>query len=278
MRTRLIVATAVVVLAALVGTLAYARLDNPEGAPYMNATVTAEDLVELSEARVFFAHQSVGVNVLDGVAAVYTEHDLLPLPVAEVTADDHVGAGLSHIRIGENGDPIGKIEAFDAMLRAGLGDQVDVAILKLCYSDIRAGDDIDTVFTTYRDTLAALRQDYPGVTFVAATVPLNVKRDTVAVVKGWLGRGDKYGPEHNALREELNAMLREEYASSGLLFDVAAIESTAPDGDRITGRHDGKLYYALDRAYASDRGHLNAAGAQAAAEGFLAVLAEAARR
>lgn len=278
MRTRLIVASAVIIVAALVGSLAYARFDNPEGVPYVSATVTAEDLVELSEVRVFFAHQSVGVNVLDGVAAVYEEHDLQALPVAEVTGGDHAGAGVSHIRIGENGDPIGKIEAFDAMVRGGLGDQIDLAVLKLCYTDIRAGDDVDAIFAAYRDTLAALTQDYPDVTFVAATVPLNVKRDTVATLKGWLGRGDKYGPEHNALREELNTMLREEYASTGLLFDVAAIESTAPDGDRITGRYGGKLYYALDRAYASDRGHLNAAGAYVAAEGFLAVLAEAARR
>lgn len=278
MRTRLTVVAAVLVIGALVGGFAYVRTDNPEGVPYMGATVSAEDLVELSEASVFFAHQSVGRNVLDGVPAVYGEHDLPALPVAEIAAGDGTGAGISHLRIGTNGDPLGKIQAFDAMVRGGLGDQIDVAVLKLCYSDIRQGHDIDEVFAAYRDTLAALQRDYPDVTFVAATVPLNVKRDTVATLKGWLGRGDKYGPEHNVLREELNALIREEYAGSGLLFDIAAIESTAPGGDRITGRHDGKVYYALDRAYASDHGHLNAVGAQAVAEGFLAVLAEAASR
>lgn len=275
MRKRLTIIGAAVLAVALVTAFAYIRIDNPEGEPYMNPTVTDAQLVDVSEATVFFAHQSVGVNVLDGVTTVYQGHGLPALPVAETTGGGAPGAGLLHIRIGKNGDPLGKIAAFDSMIRNGLGDDIDVAILKLCYADVRRGDDVDAIFTAYRDTLAALQRDYPDVTFVAATVPLNVKRSPVDTVKVWLGRANRLDPEHNTLREQLNTMLRNEYADTGLLFDVAALESTSPDGSRITGRHDGKLYYALDKAYASDSGHLNTVGAARVAEGFLAVLATA---
>lgn len=275
MRRRLMIMVAAAGAVALVAAFAYVRLDNPTGEAYTNPTVTDEQLQEVAGATVFFAHQSVGVNVVDGIAAVYGDHDLAALPVANIADGQTADSGLLDLRIGENGDPHGKIAAFDAMIRDGLGQDVDVAMLKLCYVDIRDGADIDAIFDDYRDTIAALQQDYPATRFVAATVPLNTKRDSVATIKGWLGRGDRYGPEHNALRERLNEMLRAEYTGSGALFDIAAIESTAPDGDRSTGRHGGTVYYALDQSYASDHGHLNEAGAVAAAQGFLAVVSEA---
>lgn len=275
MRKRLMILGAAVVVVALVAAFAYLRIDNPEGEAFMRPTVTDEQLENVSEATVFFAHQSVGGNVLDGIASVYADHGVPTPSVTEVGAGDVADADLLHVRIGTNGDPLGKIDAFSSMIRSGLGDEVDVAMLKLCYADVRDGADVDTIFAAYRDTIAALQRDYPEVRFVAATVPLYTKRGPVATLKGWLGRGDKYGPEHNALREHLNAMIRAEYATSGALFDIAAIESTAPDGDRITGRHNGQLYYALDQGYASDRGHLNETGAAAAAEGFVVTVSEA---
>lgn len=275
MRKRLIKTGAAVVLVALIAVFAYVRIDNPEGEPHMNPTATDGQLKEVGGATVLFAHQSVGVNVLDGISAVYQAQGLPAPSITDLSDGAASTGGLMHVRIGANGDPLGKIAAFDAMIRSGLGDEVDVAMLKLCYADVRAGANIAAVFAAYRDTIASLQRDYPDVTFVAATVPLNVKRDPIATIKGWLGRGDNYGPEHNVLREELNELLREEYAASGLLFDVAATESTTPSGERITGRHGGRTYYALDRAYASDRGHLNESGALVAAHAFLVVVARA---
>ena len=275
MLRRLTILAAAATAVVLVAAFTYVRIDNPDGEAHVNPTVTDEQLTDASEATVFFAHQSVGVNVVDGIAAVYANHDVPTPAVVDVTDGQTADAGLLHLRIGTNGDPHGKIHAFDAMIRDGLGDDVDVAMLKLCYVDIRDGADIDAIFTDYRDTIAALQHDYPQTSFVAATVPLNTKRDPVATLKGWLGRGDRYGAEHNALREQLNAMIRAEYAGAGALFDIAAIESTAPDGNRSTGRHRGTVYYALDQGYASDHGHLNEAGAVAAAQGFLSVVSEA---
>jgi hypothetical protein len=47
--------------------------------------------------------------------------------------------------------------------------------------------------------------------------------------------------------------------------DLAAIESTKPDGTRVSGRYDNQGYFALYDGYASDVGHLNAVGSKIAA-------------
>lgn len=175
--------------------------------PYLRPTPAHEVLENVTAARVFFAHQSVGMNILDGVRAVYQSQHL-PTPhfvdVAAAGSDDN----LLHTRIGTNGDPFGKIREFDTVVRTGLSAQVDVAILKLCYADVRVGTDVQGVLIAYIDTLAALQRDYPATAFVAVTVPLTVKRSPRGAVKGWLGRGDRLGPEHNTAREEFNARLR----------------------------------------------------------------------
>lgn len=262
-------------ITALAGGYVFVR-NNPSADPYHPPSASSEDLTRVSDARVLFAHQSVGGNVLGGIPAVYAAHDL-PAPEFVELSEAESQDSLVHLRIGENGDPLGKIEAFDSLIRDGLGDELDVAILKLCYADVHEGTDIDAIFTAYRSTLAALQQDYPDVTFVAATVPLQVKRGPLGTAKALVGHGDHLGPEHNALREQLNARLRAEYADTNVFFDIASIESTTRDGDRVTGRYDGGLYFALDKAYAKDPGHLNEAGAGLAAESFLAVIATSLR-
>jgi lysophospholipase L1-like esterase len=68
--------------------------------------------------------------------------------------------------------------------------------------------------------------------------------------------------------------MRAEYGSTGRLVDVAALESTTPDGRRVSGTADGQDYFALYEGYASDNGHLNATGGQVVAQGLLSVLAD----
>lgn len=247
--------------------------DRPvDGEAYDRPTVTQEDLLTVNETRVFFAHQSVGGNILDGLPHVYQAHGLATPRVVEL-ADADLQDRLVHTRVGKNGDPLGKIRAFDSLLREGLGDTVDVAVLKLCYSDVRDETDIDAVFDAYTTTLSTLQRDFPDVSFVAATVPLSTQRSHKENLKELLGRGNRYGAEHNVARERFNALLRAEYTSPGALFDVAAIESTAPDGTRVAAVHRGSPYYSLAQEYAKDPGHLNDAGGAAAAEGLLSAIA-----
>ncbi len=147
-------------------------------------------------------------------------------------------------------------------MRGGMGRQVDVALMKFCYVDITTGTDVDALFARNRDTMGALERDFPNVTFIHVTVPLTT-------VSG--------GQAENVARERLNALIRGEYAGRHL-FDLAAIESTKPDGTRVSGRYDNQGYFALYDGYASDVGHLNAVGSKIAATAFLDAIAQASRK
>ena len=141
------------------------------------------------------------------------------------------GGFVGHAFIGENEKPLLKIQDFDAKMRSGIGQQVDVAMMKLCYVDITSNTDVGALFATYRKTIAALERDFPKVTFVHVTVPLMTEQGQLSKLKSRLTGSSRYGPAENVARERLNALIRREYAG-GHLFDLAAVESTAPDGSR----------------------------------------------
>jgi lysophospholipase L1-like esterase len=182
--------------------------------------------------------------------------EIAPGETTVVPAD----GALVHALIGENRHPVGKLKNFDATLRGGLAEQVDVAALKFCYIDIRWNSDVEDLFARYQDTLAQLESDYPQVRFVHMTVPLTTGpygvRDHLKVL---VGRDD------NAARERYNDLMREAYGEEQL-FDLARLEATEPDGSVREQQLFG--------GYSSDGAHLNAAGSeQIAAElvGFLAL-------
>jgi hypothetical protein len=212
------------------------------------SAITPEVLTDAAQTKVFFGHQSVGYNVLDGVRGLYASGGVSTPPIVTAVPAGTEGGFVAHQTVGTNGDPASKIAAFDNAVRGGIGDKVDVALMKLCYVDISANTDVNAVFAKYRNTLSGLQRDFPDVTFLHTTVPLTT--DT---------------PADNANREKLNAMIRSTYG--GQLFDLAAAESTTPAGIRVSGLYPG---------YASDNGHLNSAGASAAGSVFLEAIARAA--
>ncbi len=275
-----------VAVSAVIAALLLAR-ENSSEPPFREMTasaVSAQELEVAADAKVFFGHQSVGMNVLDGVPAVYGDRSLQAPDIVELPSDGagqqaalrgREGGYLAHAYVGVNGDPDGKIDAFDAMIRGGLGDEVDVAFMKFCYADVISGTDVESVFAHYRDTLAALERDYPRVTFLHVTTPLTTEPGLKWKIKKLLGREAEIGPADNAAREEMNALMRQEY-DADRLFDLAALESTDPDGSRLSGSHDGQDYYALVSAYAADPGHLNEGGSEIAAARLLHLVASVA--
>jgi hypothetical protein len=240
--------------------------------------LTADDLMKVARTKVFFGHQSVGMNVLDGVPGVYSARDtaLPAIGLGPALADEN-GPVIGHAFIGENGDPLLKIQDFDTKLRSGIGRQVDVAMMKLCYADITADTDTGALFAAYGKTMAGLQRDFPDVAFVHVTVPLMTAQRPLSMLKGLLTGNSGAGPAQNMARERLNALIRREY-TGGHLFDLAAAESTAPDGSRATGTYRGEQYYRLYDGYASDTGHLNGEGSQVAATAWLAAVAQASPR
>lgn len=272
---------AAAVVVGLVGWLVAAGGNEGETGPTADGAasdITAAELTKLARTRVFFGHQSVGQNVLDAVPAVFAAHGVQAPPMKERrTETGPQGGFIADAYIGENEKPLLKIQDFAAQLRGGMGKEVDVALMKFCYIDIMVDTDVDALFTTYRDTIAALEREFPGVTFVKVTVPLTTDPGVLGRLKTRLGGSDRFGRGENVARERLNALIRREYAQDHL-FDLAAIESTRPDGTRNAGQAAGRQYFSLHDGYASDLGHLNTDGAKRAATALAKVVAEASEK
>lgn len=245
----------------------------------ISKAAAGDALQQSAGLRVFFAHQSVGGNIVGGIPDAYSAAGVPQPNVVEVSGDPRSVSSLptsnegffAHTFVGVNGDPVGKLEEFDSWMRSGMAEQVDVAFIKLCYIDFTADTDVDAVFDTYRETLTDLERDYPDVTFVALTTPLTTEPGLKTKAKAMLG-GSNPSPGDNAARQEFNALLRAEYGDR--LFDVAAFESTAPDGSRIEGSVDGQEYFALYDGYALDEGHLDQPTSAVAAARLMTFLAE----
>lgn len=278
-RTRLAVilgAALAIVAGAVVWTLTKRPPATLPPAPRSSLQATSAELGGVAGLRVFFGHQSVGKNIMDGVPDLYTSRGL-PVPtIAELARDDlsargPAETGLLHAYVGENRFPLRKLEDFGARLRAGLAQDLDVAVLKFCYLDVDSSTDVDALFESYRSEIASLETEFPEVTFLYSTVPLRTEAtDLKEWVKEVIGR-----PNDNAARERFNRLVREEYGSSERLFDIAAFQSTTPDGARVTRSHWGVTHFALYDGYASDPGHLNAEASVLAAGEFLGLVARA---
>lgn len=83
-----------------------------------------------------------------------------------------------------------------------------------------------------------------------------------------------WGDVSNLKRSAYNEKLRAAYAGEPI-FDLAAAESTRPDGSREIFRYQGQEGYALFPAYTTDGGHLSPLGKRVAARALIRVLAEA---
>jgi hypothetical protein len=243
-------------------------------APNGMRSVSAGDIDALLKKRIFFGHQSVGFNIIDGIVEVLKDEGRRGFVFVE-TRDLSTAEGpvFLHATVGTNGDPVGKIRDFDAIMRGGMAEHVDVAFMKLCYVDIQADTDVQEVFHAYRDTMAGLKASYPRTRFVNLTVPLVTReRGLKSVVKRLLGR-PLSGYTDNIRRQELNELMRAEYSGREPLFDLARFESTRADGSRITFAAGNSRYYALEGTYSDDGGHLNEIGRRFIAEQLLVFLA-----
>jgi hypothetical protein len=229
---------------------------------------------KLAGKKIFFGHQSVGYNIVDGLVQIERQVPQIKLNIVEIKrASDLNGAAFAHSSIGENEDPHSKMQAFTDYVENGIGDKSDIAFFKFCYVDINAYSDIDKIFAEYKKTMGQLKKKYPRMIFIHATVPLTESKTTVrSLIKTVLGKED-----HNIKRNRYNDILRKEYMGKEPLFDIAQAESTRPDGARSTFTNNGTTYYSLVTEYTDDGGHLNELGQQAVAQKLLILLAELAQ-
>jgi hypothetical protein len=238
------------------------------------APFSVQELQAATKKKVFFGHQSVGYDIVQGVEDVLKENPAFPFRVME-SADPQVFAGpvLAHMAVGRNSDPASKINDFAEKIRGGIGDRADVAVLKLCYADIERGTDAARVFAMYKSAITALSTTYPKTRFLHVTTPLK------ATSNGWKTQiNNLLGKPHpfiadNVRRDEYNQLLRKEYAGKEPFFDLAAIQATRADGTGSFDKAEGRSIPSLAVEYTRDSGHLNEVGRKYVARQFLRVLA-----
>ncbi|TRW92065.1 hypothetical protein [Candidatus Methylobacter oryzae] len=220
----------------------------------------------LEKMRVVFGHQSVGWNILNGVELLNTRNGgNLTIREQRTAPKTH---GISHFAIGNNGDPLSKIEDFAAAIDAGAAQNADVALMKLCYIDFNAATDAQQLANSYIANLDSLAKRHPKTNFVAVTAPLMaVQTGPKAWLKGLIGK-QPGGYVDNLKRAEFNTLLRKRYLATGRLFDLARAEAES-GGKSCQASVNGQIVEALCPELTNDGGHLNERGQELVATAFL---------
>lgn len=232
----------------------------------------------LARKRIFFGHQSVGYDLVAGIEEICRRKPEVRLHVVETDDLSRLdGPALAHARVGVNTDPASKIAHFARIMESPGSETIDIALLKLCYVDVGTATGVDDLHARYEGELARLEAARPRTKFVRTTVPLTARQTGLkAGLKRLAGRVPGNDADNGA-RAAYNGLVRDRSPGKHPIVDVAASESTLPDGTGVSVRCGGGEYPCLARCYTTDGGHLNGAGRLAAARDMLLVLAELAR-
>lgn len=229
----------------------------------------------LAEKRIYFGHQSVGNNIIDGIRAVIDEHPEIKLNISETRDLSSVEGGIfAHSKIGKNEAPDSKTDDFVKIMDSGVGNKVHVAFYKYCYIDVNGSTDIKRLFSYYKDQADSLQLKYPDTIFVHLTIPLTtIQTGPKALIKKMLGKPIG-GIDANIKRNAFNQLVVSTYKGKAPVFDLAKAEATQQDGTLTTFVKDGKEYLSLYEGYSSDGGHLNKQGQKIIAEQLLIFLSK----
>ena len=238
----------------------------PTGTPTTEPTTLPQDALAASlNARVLLGHQSVGRRMIEQLPAAFADAGLpAPSILAARAARGGVTPVFAETSVGKNGDPLGKMADFVAIMSSAVADNYDVALMKLCYVDFNTSTDAEALFNAYVATMNAVEQANPDVTFLYTTAPVRVESNwtaaPAATVDGLTEPIQATNSNHQ--RERYNALVRARYANTGRLFDIAAIEARIA-GDLVATRVlNGHRYFVLSQENNDDGGHPNVAGSK----------------
>lgn len=229
----------------------------------------------LVDKRIFFGHQSVGYNIVDGINNYKRENKKPNLDIKETTDIKRSKNGLfAHYKIGKNMNPKSKISDFKKIiLEDDNGKNIDIVALKFCYVDITAKTDINKLIDDYDKMVIDIKNKYPKIKFIHFTVPLTETKTTWKTwIKKIVGKKEIWEYDNNINRNRYNELLIKKYKGKDSIFDIATIESTFPDNKRCTFKKNGKSYYSLVPQYTDDGGHLNQFGKKIVSEHLLLTL------
>ncbi len=212
----------------------------------------------IGEQSWYFAHASVGGNMLDGMASL-AQSDPSRFLMDINAVDDYEAAPpspeLGTVYENHRGNPPwqDKITMFEDAVRdlEWRDPNVHVVMNKLCYIDWMADAQV------YLESMAMLEAEFPETVFVYMTIPLKTAQDSESIA-----------------RAEYNQTVREFCQGRDcILLDIADIESHDPDGNLVTFNSGGVDYPIMFGDYTYDGGHLTLAGAERVALGWYAAAA-----
>jgi len=233
---------------------------------------------KLAAKKIYFGHQSVGYNIIDGIRNIMKSNPAIGLNIRETADVSAFNNGvLAHSPNGENVKPKSKVDAFVKTMDSGLAKQVDIAFFKFCYVDFNKDTDITDLFRYYALAMDTLKKKHPKVIFLHMTVPLTTEGELLGIrtrvkeqVKMIMGRETELQQsiDANIKRNEFNNLLRKKYGSSDII-DLEQFESTNTDGTPYTSVKGGVKHNLMVPAYTYDGGHLNDLGKIVIADRFL---------
>ncbi|MCP4748625.1 MAG: hypothetical protein GY874_21185 [Desulfobacteraceae bacterium] len=246
----------------------------PEGGYKKLSEVPDAIWAKVAKMKIFFGHQSVGFNIIDGINDIMKDNTKINLNIVETLDISQYEDGVfAHFRVGENFKSLSKIEHFKKIVLNNKNKNLDLSFLKLCYVDINKNTDIKKIFIQYQNAMGQVSKEVKILHF---TVPLQTNQTTwKTCLKSLLGRGDRWEYADNIKRNEYNNMLLSKYKNTRQFVDIAKIESTYDNGKREKFKANGKQYYSMIKEYTYDRGHLNEISRQKVANELLLALANA---
>lgn len=248
--------------------------------------VPDNELKKLSELKIYFGHQSVGNNIIEGIEDLKKENAAIGLNIIDTDSLNGVKRGtLAHSKIGKNRQINSKFKDFEDILTNGNGNNFDVAFMKSCYVDITEDTDIKSMFASYQETMNRIKTARPDIKIIHFTVPVETKKIPfghwmrIFRSAGWSYRlvmvknfAKMWRNEANINRQRYNDMILKEFKDKEPVFDIAKYESTNPDGKRESHSKNGETYYSMVPGYSDDGGHLNEVGRKIIAERLLLYL------
>lgn len=208
----------------------------------------------IARQRYYFAHASVGANILEGCNALnandWSKYCLTLKTTNSSVPESTIGGTIYEYPHGNPGW-LKKIRSFETEVKRGWHDPIiDVAMYKLCYIDQK------TDWRAYLDSMVNLEAQYPNTRFVYWTIPLTTSGDTNGI-----------------LRVKFNANLRDWISTQNnkILMDIADIEAWSPAGEHQTFNYKGVSYDHLYSGYTTDGGHLNSTGSERAATALYSI-------
>ncbi len=212
----------------------------------------------IGQFKWFFAHASVGGNMMSGIADLHSSNTNF-YRIESVSDDGTPPATTQARRVYEynRGNPGWQPKFDDFTVSVSNGwrfPKINFALNKLCFID----PDADVNY--YINSMTSLEGHFPETVFLYATIPLTTSSDS-----------------DNYLRNVYNDTLRGWCASNNrVLFDIADIEAHETNGTEHTFTYSGRTCQLLYDGYTTDGGHLDDAGnvgRKQVAKGFYAIAA-----